>query len=720
MSDWQDALFSPRRVAIVGASSTPGKAGSLFLRNLTTVEAGFSGEVVAIHPSAKEILGCPAYPSLGASPEPVDLAIVLTPPATVPGVIADCGAAGVPVAVVISGGFAETGATGAELQREMVRTAFANGVRVLGPNCFGVINTTCGLNGSLSIGLPKRGGVSLITQSGAYGMAAYSRSTDDGVGFAKIVALGNKADVNEVELLEFLGRDPETRVVAMLLESISDGRRLFEAAAAVTPKKPVVLLKTGRHPDAQRAAASHTAALSGDAAVAFAALRQAGVHLVEDGLALLDVAASLDRQPPLLGRNIGIITNSGGTGVELTDLLEAKGLAVPALSPELQATIGRVLPPQGSPVNPIDVTTDWSRFAVMYEASVDALMTSDEVDAIVPVLLQRSALMPEVADAIIAAHARARQRGSDKPLHVCWVAPRSADANRQKLLAAGIPCHSWPAATATVLAATASRPTLSQPPLSAGGEVPYPPSVDNAGWVASATAFSLLREASFPVARFALVPDASAAATMAEEIQFPVVLKAERYGVLHKSDAGAVRLDLMDGAAVAEAFEDFHRRLGPGPALLQQQVQPGVELVIGARRDPLFGPIVMAGLGGVWIEALNDVALRVAPINDDEAQSMLDELKGRKLLAGFRGGSPIDLARLARLIADLSQWFRAAAWLDEIDLNPVIANGDALTIVDVRMRVVDHSAVARPETRKGAREGRLEEESHEKPETDEE
>ena len=354
----------------------------------------------------------------------------------------------------------------------------------------------------------------MVTQSGAYGMAAYSRSTDDGVGFAKIVALGNKADVNEVELLEFLGRDPETRVVAMLLESISDGRRLFETVAAVTPKKPVVLLKTGRHPDAQRAAASHTAALSGDAAVAFAALRQAGVHLVEDGLALLDVAASLDRQPPLRGRNIGIITNSGGTGVELTDLFEAKGLAVPALSPELQASIGSVLPPQGSPVNPIDVTTDWSRFAAMYEASVDALMNSDEVDAVTPVLLQRSALMPEVSDAIIAAHERARQRGSVKPIHVCWVAPRTADANREKLLAAGIPCHSWPAATAAILAATASRPARSRPPLSAREPVPFPSSVDDAGWVASTAAFSLLQQAGFTVARFALVADAGEAAAI--------------------------------------------------------------------------------------------------------------------------------------------------------------------------------------------------------------
>jgi acetyltransferase len=696
MSDWRDALFNPRRVAVVGASSTPGKAGTLFMRNLTAADAGFGGEVVAIHPSETEILGRPAYPRLQAAPEPIDLAIVVTPPMAVPDVMEDCGAANVPVAVVISGGFSETGADGAALQRRVIDAAAARGVRLVGPNCFGVISTASGLNASLSIGLPKRGGVSLITQSGAYGMAAYTRSTDEGVGFAKIIALGNKADVDEAELIEFLGRDSETKVIAMLLESISDGRRLFEALAAAITNKPVVALKTGRHPGAQRAAASHTAALAGDCAVAVAALRQAGAHVVEDGLSLLDVAASLDRQPPLRGRNVAIITNSGGTGVELTDLLEAQGLAVPALSPALQARIKAVLPPQGSALNPIDVTTDWPRFAKMYGACVDALMESEEIDAVVPVLLQRSALMPEVVEAIIAAQDRARTSAPAKPIHVCWVAPRAADANRDKLLAAGIPCHPWPAATAVTFAATKSPPAAPRSPLASKAPIPAPSPIDDAGWVASEAAFSLLRQTGFPVTPFALVADADDAATKAQGLGFPVVLKAERAGLTHKSDAGAVRLGLANPAAVVEAFQDFERRLGPGQALLQRQAKAGLELVLGARRDPLFGPVVVAGLGGVWIEALNDVALRVAPIGQEEALIMLDDLKARKLFGGFRGRGPIDLAGLARMIAELSQWFCAAHWLEELDLNPVIAHGDSFTIVDVRMRVVDSERAGRP------------------------
>ena len=365
MTTWQDALFAPRRIAVVGASATPGKAGHLFLSNLAQRDAGFGGEIIAIHPSAIEVLGYPAYPSLASTPEPVDLAIIVTPPATVPAVIEDCGRARVPVAVVITGGFAEIGPQGVELQGSLVRVASAAGVRLIGPNCFGVINAYTGLNASLSLGLPRKGGVSLVTQSGAYGMAAYSRSIEEGVGFAKIVALGNKADIDETDLLQFLACDPETKVIALLLEAIAEGRRLFEVAVAT--KKPIVVLKTGRSPNARRAAASHTAALSSEGSVALAALRQAGVHVVEDGLTLLSVAAALERQPPLKGRRIGLITNSGGTGVELTDLLEAKGLMVPALSPTLQVAIAKVLPPQGSAVNPVDVTTDWSRFAQMYE-----------------------------------------------------------------------------------------------------------------------------------------------------------------------------------------------------------------------------------------------------------------------------------------------------------------------------------------------------------------
>jgi acetyltransferase len=266
-----------------------------------------------------------------------------------------------------------------------------------------------------------------------------------------------------------------------------------------------------------------------------------------------------------------------------------------------------------------------------------------------------------------------------------------ADANRETLLVAGIPCHAWPAATAANLAATSAHTPRLRPTLSAADLIPVPVSIDAGGWLTSAEAFSLLQQGGFPVARWATAADAGQAVDAADEIQYPVVLKAERSGLVHKSDSGAVRVNLADRAAVAQAFEDFCCKFGPGSALIQQQARPGVELVVGARRDKTFGPVVMVGLGGVWIEALNDVALRLAPIDDDEASSMLDELKGRKVLTGFRGRPAINLPRLAQLIASLSRWFCAAPWLDELDLNPIIAEGDTLIIVDARMRAVPHS-----------------------------
>jgi len=681
---WGAALFAPRRVALVGASATPGKLGHLFMQNLIAPQSGFGGEVVGVHPTLAEILGRPSYPSLAAVPGGADLAVIVAPPGEVPAIVADCAAARVPVAVVITGGFAEAGEAGRALEDRVVAAARAGGVRLIGPNCFGVISAAAGLNASLGMGMPARGGIALYTQSGAYGMAAFTRSQEDLIGFSRVVACGNKADLDEADILEAFGDDPETRVVAMLLESIGDGRRFFELARSIAPRKPIVVLKTGRGAAGRRAAASHTAALATDTAVTLAALRQAGVRVVEDGLTLLDLAAALDRQPPLRGRRVAVISNSGGTGVELADLLEAHGLEVPALSEPLQAAIRPVLPAYGSAVNPIDVTTEWRRFPEMYGASLAALLASEEVDAVVPVLLQRSALMGEVADRVVAEVAAARARGSRTPVHVCWVAPAAGEDNRRRLLAAGIPCHPWPARTADVLAATAA-PAV-HPARAAVRAVARPPIAAEGGWLSSDLAFGLLAEAGLPVAAWRLVRSREEAVAAAEALGLPVVLKAEREGLVHKSDSGGVHLGLATAAAVGAAYDDVAGRLGATTALLQRQARRGVELVLGARRDTTFGPVVMAGLGGVWVEVLGDVALRLAPFDEGEALSMLDELKARALLAGHRGGPVVDRPALAALIARFSHWIAGAAWLEELDANPIIADADGFTVVDVRIR----------------------------------
>ena len=683
MNAWGEAAFAPSRVALVGASGEAGKAGRLLMDNLL---AGGAREVLPIHPSATEILGRTAYPSVAAAPGPIDLAVIVTPAHTTVQVIEDCARAKVPVALILSGGFAETGPEGVALEAELKRAARAGGVRLIGPNCFGLIDVQRGLNASLAMGLPAPGGVSLFTQSGSYGMAAFSRSQDGAIGFAKVLAAGNKADVSEVDALRFFGADPATRVIALVLESITDGVALVAALREVTPHKPVVILKTGRGSAGKRAAASHTAALAQDFAVARAVLRQAGAVLVDDGLALFDVAAALDGQPPLRGKRVAIITNSGGTGVELADLLEAEGLDVPALSAPLRDAIARHLPPHGSALNPVDVTTDWKRFAVMYRESLRALLDSDEIDAVLPVLLQRSALDAGVVNAVIEESQAAAARGTPKPVHVCWVAPAQGDSLRRQLLAAGLPCHEWAARTARVLARC--KAVLPDAPPALGEPLACPRDVPADGWLEPEALFSLLTAWGLPVAPWRLAQDAEAAVAAATALGFPSVLKAVRTGLVHKTEVNAVRLGLKDAAAVRDAFISLADTLGPGPALVQAQAVRGVELMLGAVRDPTFGPLMVFGLGGVWAEALDDVALRLAPISAAEALRGLGELRGGALLDGLRGAPGVDREALGALVSKLSMAVARAPWCAELDLNPLIASGNRFVIVDARMRVV--------------------------------
>jgi acyl-CoA synthetase (NDP forming) len=321
----------------------------------------------------------------------------------------------------------------------------------------------------------------------------------------------------------------------------------------------------------------------------------------------------------------------------------------------------------------------------MYGETLNALMASDEVDAVVPVLLQRSALMPEVTARVIAEQESACAAGIRKPIHICWVGPEGAEENRRRLLAAGIPCHPWTVRTACVVAKSRVLPVHAAPPV--GPPLPIPATANAEGWVDPKTTFRLLAEAGVSFAPWRITDGANAVAATAD-VGFPCVLKAIRPALLHKSEAGAVKIGIADAAQARDAVRDFENRLGPGPVLIQRQAAPGLELVIGATRDPHFGPAVLFGLGGIWIEALDDVAVRIAPFTEQDAASMFDELRGRAVLDGGRGRLAVDLAALARLLATLSQWIARAPWLAELDLNPIIANGLSLAAVDARLRIV--------------------------------
>ena len=437
------AVFEPRRVALVGASDRPGSVGRLLWDNL----AGFPGEVLPVCPAAT-VGGQAAYADLRDVPGQVDLAVIATPAATVPGIIGAAADKGVRAAVVLSAGFAETGDEGARLQADAVAAARAGGVRLVGPNCFGVQNADLPLNASIAAGTPRGGGgVTIVTQSGSYGMAVHALGQDEGLRVAKVFAAGNKADITDAELLGYLRQDPDTRVICLLLESVTDARRFFTEARQTTPHKPVIAVVGGRTGAGQRAAVSHTAALGTDDAVLDAALRQAGVVRVRTGLQALDGARALASQPVPRGPRVAVVTNSGGTGVELTDLLADEGLAIPELSGPLQDELRALLPEYGSARNPVDMTPAWRLFTTVYPAAIEMLARSGEVDAVVPVLLQRSASAGGGGggrDAV----ARLRADGVPVPVYVCWVAPRDADQHADLLREAGVPCFAWPERTA--------------------------------------------------------------------------------------------------------------------------------------------------------------------------------------------------------------------------------------------------------------------------------
>jgi len=690
------AVFEPRRVALVGASDRVGSVGRLLWDNL----ADFPGEVLPVCQAAS-VAGRPAYPDLRDVPGQVDLAVIATPAATVPDIVTAAAAKGVAAVVVLSAGFAETGAAGAKLQAEAVAAARAGGVRLVGPNCFGVQNADLPLNASISAGAPRGGGgVSIVTQSGSYGMAVHALGRDEGLRVAKVFAAGNKADITDAELLGYLREDPATKVICLLLESITDARGFFAESCRTTPVKPVIAVVHGRTGAGQRAAVSHTAALATDDAVRDAALRQAGVARVRTGLQALDAARALSGQPLPRGPRVAVVTNSGGTGVELADLLADEGLALPELSGPLQDKLRDLLPGYGSARNPVDMTPTWRLFTTLYPATIELLARSGEIDVVVPVLLQRSASQ-EVAEAVRDAVARLRADGLPVPVYACWVAPRAADAHASLLQEAGVPCFPWPERTARAVGVAvrcgmrvnqapdagraATRWPPGRPPLA--HRMPWlAPSATANGWLPADAARDLLAQAGVPVIDTIRCDSPAAAAAAADQLGYPAVVKVDHPDLTHKSDAGGVRLRLASSAEVGGAAAEI-LALADGAAVLVQHQHEGVELLVGGLRDPEFGPVVTAGFGGVLVETWRDVQLAVAPVTAAEAAVMLRALRGAAIFDGLRGSPAVDIAPVADMIVRIGDLITDHPEIAELDLNPVLVTATRCLAVDWRIRL---------------------------------
>ena len=681
-------LFEPAVVAVVGASRERGKIGAEIFHNLQGV---FRGTVVPINPRAAEILGVRCYPRITDVPGPVDLAVIAIPTELVEAAIDDCVAKGVSGIVVITAGFSETGDEGRRREAALLDKVRAVGIRLVGPNCMGLLNTDprFRLNATFGPVYPPEGRVALSSQSGALGLALLDYAAKLNLGISTFVSVGNKADVSGNDLIQYWGEDPRTDVILLYLESFGNPARFSKIARRVALKKPIVAVKSGRSRAGSRAAASHTGALAESDQVVDALLRQAGVIRTGTLEELFDVAMLLANQPVPCGRRVGILTNAGGPGILAADACEAHGLELPPLSPKTAAALRAFLPAAASVGNPVDMLA--AAPPEHYREAERILLADETLDSLVVIFIPPIASnVEEVAAAIVEGAA-----GASKPVLATFMSAKGAPR-----VLAPIPCYPFPESAVIALARSAAYGEWKRQPV---GKVPSlegldPPRaralVDRAlerggGWLGPAETQELLTAFGIPVAPMALARTEADAAAAARSLGFPVVLKAVGPTILHKTEIGGVRLDLADEAAVAAACRDLKKGLGDDLTdfLVQPMVPGGVEVIAGATHDATFGPLVLYGSGGILVELMADVAFRLLPLTDVDVDGMLEEVRGTALLRGYRGAPQMDEAALKDLLLRLSALVDACPEVREMDLNPVKVLARGVRVVDARVRI---------------------------------
>lgn len=697
------AFFAPRSVAVIGASRRRGTIGGEVFHNL--LRDGFEGPVYPVNPAASVVQSVPAYRTVGDIPGPVDLAVVTVPAAQVTAVAAQCAEKGVRALVVISAGFAEGGADGKARQAELLRICRASGMRLIGPNCMGLLNTdpAVRLDATFAPQMPPAGRVAFSTQSGALGLAIIDYAASLGLGLSTFVSVGNKADISGNDLLNYWETDPATDVILLYLESFGNPRRFGRIARRVGRTKPIIAVKSGRSPAGTRATSSHTGALVASDVTVDALFRQAGVIRTDTLEELFDVAALLANQPVPAGNRVAVVTNGGGAGVLCADSCEAEGLVLPAFSEETRARLLAILPAEASVQNPVDMIA--SATADHYRQVVRIVAADPQVDAVVVIFVPPLVTQPgDVARALVDA---AREIDRRKPIVTVFMSARGVpDALRAPDVR--LPSYAFPEAAGIALARAAhygawrARPAGAPPHLSNVRRADAVAVVAAAlgrgdGWLTADETYALLRCYGLPLApqRTASTPEAAAAAAedLIRETGIPAVaLKAVGPGLLHKTDLGAVRLGLGTAAAVRAAADELRRTLtaaGHPPAewLVQSMAAPGVEMIVGVVHDPRFGPVVACGAGGTLVEVLHDVAVRLTPLTAEDAREMIASLKIAPALGGIRGRPPADVGALTDVLLRIGGMVEDLPQIAELDCNPVIVHERGATIVDVRVRV---------------------------------
>jgi acetyltransferase len=693
-------FFSPQSIAVIGASTNSKKLGYAVLENL--VKGDFlTGDrrVYPINPKADEILGLKAYPLVTEVPDPIDLAVIVIPYPLVPDALRTCGEKGIPATIVITAGFREAGMDGLERERELIEIAHEYGIRLIGPNCLGVIDTVTPMNASFSAGMPPGGPMAFMSQSGALGTAILDWAQAGRLGLSKFVSLGNKADVSETDLLLAWEDDPSSKVILSYVEGLPDGQEFIRVARKVSKKKPVVALKSGTTQAGSRAVSSHTGSLAGSEQAYQAAFQQAGVLRAGSLQDLFDLALAFGYLPPLHGDRIAIVTNAGGPGILATDALERAGLQLARFNPETLHELEKFLPDAASAANPVDVLGDAR--SDRYRFALETVTQDPHVDGVMVILTPQA--MTEIK-----ATAQAIAELADRvaiPVVGCFMGAARIEEGIQVLEDHRIPNYGFPERVAHIFQAMAEYRKLSAQPepqietfdvdQPAVAKIIADVLAQGRVSIGDAEARDILKAYGLDVPPSQVAETADEAVNLATDMGYPVVLKIASPDILHKTDVGGVKINLQNAADVRDAFDLIvyrSQRYLPEARIwgcqVQKMVPPGLEILVGMNRDPQFGPLMTFGLGGIYVETLKDVSFRVAPFSRQEARAMLDEIRARALLDGVRGEPPVDKEILIEALLRIGQLVLDFPMIAELDINPFVVYEQARGGIAIDMRLI--------------------------------
>jgi acetyl coenzyme A synthetase (ADP forming)-like protein len=694
-----DTFFIPASVAVIGASTNSEKLGYAVVKNL--LDGGYStkGKVYPINPTASEILGFKAYPSVLAVPDPIDLAVIVIPYPHVPDALRTCGQKGIPSAIVISAGFREAGKEGLERELELVQICNEYNLRLIGPNCLGVIDSFTPLNASFAAGTPPSGPMAFMSQSGALGTAVLDIALAGRLGLSKFVSLGNKADVSEIDLLQTWVKDKHSKVILIYSEGMPSGQEFIRVAREVTRHKPVVAIKSGVTQAGSRAVSSHTGSLAGSEQAYQAAFHQAGILRAESMESLFDMALALGYQPPLKGNRIAILTNAGGPGILATDALEKSGLSLARFELETIYALEQYLPDAASAANPVDVLGDAR--ADRYRFAFEHILSDPNVDGIMVLLTPQA--MTEIDGTARAIGSLAKR--SKIPVIGCFMGASRIQSGIDILNSFGVPNYPFPERAANAFhAMSAYRLIKSRPKLEyfrfkvdqpAAKQVFDHVRSENRLSIGDAESRQILQAYGLRIPKSEIAETPEIAATIAGKIGFPVVLKIASPDILHKTDIGGVKIGLQNAADVRDAYELMvyrAQRYIPEARIwgcLVQEMAPsgGLEVLVGMNRDPQFGPLITFGLGGIYVETLKDVTFRVAPLSRQEAEEMMMQVRAHALLDGIRGQPPMDKSAIVDTLLRVSQLVQDFPDIIEMDINPLMVyhQGEGTLALDMRL-----------------------------------